>query len=178
VLHDDRDKIKSVLTNSANAIAEINDLLKTRKQEIGELISSTAGVAAEAKITLSKVNAGLGDGKPVARLLADADNALVAARTTMSTLTPSANAFMTDANRVMGLVTENRVERALEAADRAGSAASHATGLIDNVNGLVTDVRSGKGTAGALLAKEELYSDLRELIRDLKRNPWKLFWKE
>ena len=43
---------------------------------------------------------------------------------------------------------------------------------------MVTDLRAGKGTAGALLARDELYSDLRELIRDLKRNPWKFFWKE
>ena len=63
-------------------------------------------------------------------------------------------------------------------ADKAASAAGKAGGLIDNVNGMVTDLRAGKGTAGALLARDEVYSDLRELIRDLKRNPWKLFWKE
>ena len=43
---------------------------------------------------------------------------------------------------------------------------------------MVTDLRAGKGTAGALLSRDEVYSDLRELIRDLKRNPWKFFWKE
>jgi len=50
--------------------------------------------------------------------------------------------------------------------------------LLDNANGIVSDLRAGKGTAGALLSRDELYSDLRELIRDLKRNPWKFFWKE
>jgi phospholipid/cholesterol/gamma-HCH transport system substrate-binding protein len=39
-------------------------------------------------------------------------------------------------------------------------------------------VRKGNGTAGALLVREEIYADLREMIRDLKRNPWKFFWKE
>jgi phospholipid/cholesterol/gamma-HCH transport system substrate-binding protein len=178
VLHDDRDAIKSLLSNSASAVAEINDLLRVRKQEIGELIASTAGVAAEAKVTLSKINAGLGDGRPVATLLADADATLVAARTTMTSLTPPAQAFMTDASRVLGLVTEQRVDRALHAVDEAATAAGHATALIDNTNGLVANLREGKGTAGALLAREDIYGDLRELIRDLRRNPWKLFWKE
>ena len=59
----------------------------------------------------------------------------------------------------------------------AASGASADT-WIDNVNGMVTDLRAGKGTAGALLAREDVYADLRELIRDLKRNPWKFFWKE
>jgi phospholipid/cholesterol/gamma-HCH transport system substrate-binding protein len=96
----------------------------------------------------------------------------------MTTLTPPATALMTDVTRMTGLVTEQRIDKAINAADKAATAAGQAGGLIDNVNGLVTDLRAGKGTAGALLSRDELYSDLRELIRDLKRNPWKFFWKE
>ena len=77
-----------------------------------------------------------------------------------------------------GLVTEQRIDKAIDAADKAATAAGKAGGLIDNVNGMVTDLRAGKGTAGALLAKDDVYADLRELIRDFKRNPWKFFWKE
>jgi len=42
----------------------------------------------------------------------------------------------------------------------------------------MADLRKGKGTAGALLVDEQIYDDLKELVRDLKRNPWKFFWKE
>ena len=178
VLHDDRDAIKHLLSNGANAVAEINKLLVERREQIGDLIGSTADVAKEAKITLSKLNAGLGDGRPVANLLADADTTLKTAQGSLSTLTPSAQTLMTDATRVTGIITEQRIDKAIDAADKAAAAAGKAGGLIDNVNGLVTDLRAGKGTAGALLARDDIYSDLREMIRDLKRNPWKLFWKE
>jgi len=178
VLHDDRDAIKHLLSNGANAVAEINKLLVDRREALGELIASTAEVAKEAKVTLAKVNNGLGDGRPVATLLADADATLKTAQASLATLTPSAQALMADATRVTGLITEQRLDKTIDAADKAASAAGKAGGLIDNVNGLVSDLRAGKGTAGALLARDELYSDLRELIRDLKRNPWKFFWKE
>jgi hypothetical protein len=79
---------------------------------------------------------------------------------------------------VTGLITPQRIDTAIDAADAAAKAAGKAGGLIDNVNGMVTDLRAGKGTAGSLLAKDDIYADLREMIRDLKRNPWKLFWKE
>ncbi len=69
---------------------------------------------------------------------------------------------MTDATRVTGLVTEQRIDRAIAAADTAGTAAGKAGGLIDNVNGLVTDLRAGKGTAGSLLSRDDVYADLRE----------------
>lgn len=178
VLHDDRDAIKNLLSNSANAVAEINKLLVDRRAEIGNLIVAAADVAGQAKTTLAKVNNGLGDGRQVAVLLNDVDKTLVSAQSTMSALTPPAAAFMTDATRVTNLVTEQRIETAIGAADKAATAAQKAGGLIDNVNGMVTDLRAGKGTVGALLSKDELYSDLRELLRDLKRNPWKFFWKE
>jgi phospholipid/cholesterol/gamma-HCH transport system substrate-binding protein len=178
VLHDDRDAIKNLLSNSANAVKEANQILVDNRQQIGELIANGSSLAKEAKVTLSKVNNGLGDGRPVATLVADADATLKAAQNTMTTLTPSAQALMTDATRVTKIITEERIDKAITAADKAASAAGKAGGLIDNVNGMVTDLRAGKGTAGALLAKDDVYSDLRELIRDLKRNPWKFFWKE
>jgi phospholipid/cholesterol/gamma-HCH transport system substrate-binding protein len=178
VLHDDRDAIKHLLANSASAVAEVNKLLVEKREQIGELIGSTAEVAREAKITLAKVNAGLGDGRPLANLITSADATLVTARSSLSTLTPGAAALMTDATRVTALITEQRLGGVDKALDNASTAAGHAGALLDNTNGLVTDLRAGKGTAGALLSRDDLYSDLRELIRDLKRNPWKLFWKE
>jgi phospholipid/cholesterol/gamma-HCH transport system substrate-binding protein len=178
VLRDERDEIKSLIKNGAEAVTEVNQLLVQNRQQLGELITEGAQLAREAKVTLGKVNNGLGDGRRIATLLADASTTLRAANTTMTTLTPSANALMTDATRVTGIITEQRIDKAIDAADQAAKAAGKAGGLIDNVNGLVTDLRAGKGTAGALLSRDELYSDIRELIRDLKRNPWKFFWKE
>ncbi len=178
VMRDDRDAIKNLLSNSANTVKQANDLLRDNRERIGELIANGSELAKEAKVTLSKVNNGLGDGRQIGTLVADANATLKAAQRTMTTLTPSAQALMTDATRVTGIITEERIDKAISAADKAASAAGKAGGLIDNVNGMVTDLRSGKGTAGALLARDDVYSDLRELIRDLKRNPWKLFWKE
>ncbi len=178
VLRDDRDAIKNLLANSANAVKEANQILVDNRGAIGELITSGAALAKEAKVTLVKVNNGLGDGRAVATLISDASGTMRAAQSTMSTLTPSAQALMTDATRVTNIITEQRIDKAIDAADKAASAAGKAGGLIDNVNGMVTDLRAGKGTAGALLAKDDIYADLRELIRDLKRNPWKFFWKE
>jgi phospholipid/cholesterol/gamma-HCH transport system substrate-binding protein len=178
VLHDDRDAIKHVLANSASAIAELNQLLVDRRQQIGDLIASAGDLAKQATVTLGKVNVGLGNGAPIASLLADADATLKTAQGTMQSLTPPAQSLMVDATRVTGLLTEQRIDKAIDVADKAATTAGKAGGLIDNVNGMVSDLRAGKGTAGALLSRDEIYSDLRELIRDLKRNPWKFFWKE
>ena len=128
-------------------------------------------------MTLGKVNQGL-EGPVVARAVRHADELLVTANTTIGQLSPQARALLADAVRVTGLLTEERIDRAIRVADGAVSATGKAGKLLDNVDGMVTDMRKGTGTAGALLVREEVYADLREMIRDLKRNPWKFFWKE
>ncbi len=178
VLRDDRDAIKNVLSNGAGALAELNKLLAENRAQIGELVVAAADLAREGKSTLTKVNAGLGDGRPVASLIASADATLAAARSSMTALTPGAKELIADATRVTGLLTEPRLAGVDKALENASKAAGTAGTLLDNANGMVSDLRGGKGTAGALLSRDELYSDLRELIRDLKRNPWKFFWKE
>lgn len=178
VLREDRDAIRDLLRNSAGAVAEANRLLAAHRDDVGRLLGSSAALAQEATTTLSKVNTGLGNPAVVRSLLVDADALLVSAKTSLDTFTPAAVGLLTDAKRATSTLTAERIDRGLAAAEVAAAAANKAGGLIDNVDGLVTDVRAGKGTAGALLAREEVYADIRELIRDLKRNPWKFFWKE
>lgn len=177
VLRDDRQAIADLLRNGSSAVAEVNRLLLDNREEVAALIGDTSGLAREATETLRGVNRQLGNGR-LGQLVGRADALLATADDTLRQATPPAVALLGDATRVTGLVTEARVDRALVVADKAATAAASAGGLLDNANGLVTDLRQGKGTAGALLARDDIYADLRELIRDLKRNPWKLFWKE
>jgi phospholipid/cholesterol/gamma-HCH transport system substrate-binding protein len=177
VLTEDKDTIKRLLSNSASAVGSVDQLLKDNREQLGKLIVSTSGLAEEATGTLEKVNAGL-EPAMIKKTVSDADAVLVSSKKAIDTVTPEAVALLTDARRVTGVITEDRVERAIAVADKAAGAVGKAAGLIDNVDGMVTDLRAGKGTAGALLAKDDVYVDVRELIRDLKRNPWKFFWKE
>lgn len=178
VLRDDRDLIRDVLQNGASAVREVDLLLRDNREDLGELVRSTRHLADQASDTLARVNEGMGDPRIIGKTLRDADQLLVTANGSLETLTPPVKELVDDATRVTGIVTEERVDRAIAAADEAARAASKAGGLIDNVNALVSHVRQGKGTAGALLIRDEIYADLREMIRDLKRNPWKFFWKE
>ena len=50
--------------------------------------------------------------------------------------------------------------------------------LVDTANVIVSTIRRGEGTVGALIMDEQIFDDLKELIRDLKHNPWKFFWRE
>jgi phospholipid/cholesterol/gamma-HCH transport system substrate-binding protein len=178
LLHDDKDLIRDLLKNSAGAVKELNLLLAENRKELGELIRSGGRLAGEGAALLADVRAGLGDPKVIGRTIASLDGTLVSARGAIDELTPRAARLLDEGARVGALVTEGRLERALTAADRAGALMERSQGLVDGATAILADLRAGKGTAGALLAREELYADVKEMVRDLKRNPWKFLWKE
>jgi len=178
LLSNEKDLIRNLLSNSAETVAELNSLLKDNKEEIAALIASGGELAKEASGTLKKVNQGLGDPRVIGQTIRDADALLVTANRSISEVVPPVKELTADATRVTGLITQQRIDRALTVADRAVALSGKADKLITNVDGMVTDIRAGRGTAGSLIVRDELYTDLREMIRDLKRNPWKFFWKE
>src|SRR5690606_11854205 len=110
VLTEDKDTIKNLLENSASAVGSVDQLLRENKEEVGRLIASTSGLAAEANETLSKVNAGL-EPAMVRKTVSDADALLVSSKKAIDTVTPEAVALLQDGRRVTGIVTEDRVER-------------------------------------------------------------------
>ena len=177
VLTEDRDYIRKLLHDGAGAMHEINGLLSDNRQEIGQLLQSTNALAGEATLSLAKVNQGL-EPATIRKTMRGAETFLSAAESGIRGATPKLNTLLGDATRVTGMLTEERLDKAMAVADEAVSLGGKTGKLVDNVDGVVTDLRAGKGTAGALLVREEIYADLREMLRDLKKNPWKFFWKE
>ncbi len=66
---------------------------------------------------------------------------------------------------------KHAVDGTIALVDKANTAA-------DDAQAMITHVRQGRGTVGALLMDEQLFDDLQEMVRDLKHNPWKFFWRE
>lgn len=48
---------------------------------------------------------------------------------------------------------------------------------VDDIDAVVNKIKSGEGTVGKLLTQETIYRELEALAIDLRKHPWKLFWK-
>ncbi|MCP4443806.1 MAG: MCE family protein [Myxococcales bacterium] len=177
VLVEDRDYIRQLLVDGAGTVRKLNGLLSENREELSELITSTGTLADEAGKTLATVNEGL-SANSIRNTMRGAESLMSTAESSIRKVTPKATVLLGDATRVTGMLTEKKLGRALKVADEAVALGGKAGRLVGNVDGMVTDIRAGKGSVGALLVREEIYADLREMLRDLKKNPWKFFWKE
>ncbi len=49
---------------------------------------------------------------------------------------------------------------------------------METLDSLALDVKKGKGALGVLMKDEQVAKDLKSLVEDLRRHPWKLLWKK
>jgi phospholipid/cholesterol/gamma-HCH transport system substrate-binding protein len=62
--------------------------------------------------------------------------------------------------------------------DRADGAMVRADKAIADVEAVTANARKGRGTIGGLLMDNELFMDMKLLLKDLKRHQWKFIWRE
>jgi phospholipid/cholesterol/gamma-HCH transport system substrate-binding protein len=49
--------------------------------------------------------------------------------------------------------------------------------IANNVDDIITKIKNKEGTVGMLLFDDTIYTDLEALVKDLRKNPWKLLHK-
>lgn len=49
---------------------------------------------------------------------------------------------------------------------------------LESLNLILANIKEGKGSVGKLFFDESLYNNIDEMFADLKRNPWKLLYKQ
>jgi phospholipid/cholesterol/gamma-HCH transport system substrate-binding protein len=178
LLHEDKDLIKNLLADGAGAVHELNVALAENREVIGRLLNSTDKLANEAAGVLADVRTGIGDPRVIGRTLVHVDETIVHADQAIVQLTPRVSSMLDEGVRVTGMVTEKRVDQLFGAVGSAKVALDRGGELLGQANTLVSGLNEGKGTAGRLLVRDDLYADIKELVVNLKRNPWKLIWKE
>jgi phospholipid/cholesterol/gamma-HCH transport system substrate-binding protein len=49
--------------------------------------------------------------------------------------------------------------------------------IASNLDNIIARIKNKEGTVGKLLFDDAIYNDLEALVQDLRKNPWKLFFK-
>lgn len=65
-----------------------------------------------------------------------------------------------------------------ESLSRLSKMTQRADTTMVRVEAMIKRLQNGHGTVGQLLQDEEIYDDLKELLRDIKHHPWKLIWED
>ncbi|NUP10364.1 MAG: MCE family protein [Polyangiaceae bacterium] len=151
---DNGDRIKTILENAEKASIEGNDLLKG-------------------------VNDKYVKDPKIDRILTNVDNITTNLNRETPGMISDAKVTLANTKRFTDAVaTEEQAAKIKKTVDGAATLVDKANAMANDGQYIVTQIRKGRGTVGALLMDEQLFDDLQEMVRDLKHNPWKFFWRE
>jgi phospholipid/cholesterol/gamma-HCH transport system substrate-binding protein len=196
---ENRPQIKALLGSTGGLMERADGLLlradaATQKADTALQHADTFIVTAQETLTESRPR--------VRSILSQVDAAAASAQETLRLANQTmrrVDAFVTKADtQLQPVITDVRAAleqvrqlttRALQTIERIEptvfnilTEAEAATADVRTITGataeMVTYIQSGQGSLGAFLRDEEIIDNVREMLRELKRRPWKIIWKE
>jgi phospholipid/cholesterol/gamma-HCH transport system substrate-binding protein len=178
LLRDDKDVIKDFLKSGASVVRTLDGILTENKSEIGRLLGNLDGLTREAQSLLASIRSGVGDSSSLRNTLANVEALSAAVRRDIEPLIAKAKKALDGVNSLTSIVGPGERDKLVKALEELTALSSRAEKIAADAQVVMADIKKGKGTAGALIVDQQIYDDIKEMVRDLKRNPWKFFWKE
>jgi phospholipid/cholesterol/gamma-HCH transport system substrate-binding protein len=177
-IHANRDTIHGIVSDLAGVLHNTNGVLTRNSSRIDQILADTNQVVRDTDALVNSARDRYIDGQQVRRIITRADNILGALERDVPPLTHDARQLTAQLNHVAGGVGDQQLQELRETLHGVRTLTERANSIAQDAQRISTHVRQGRGTVGALLMDEEVYDDLQELVRDLKHNPWKFFWRE
>jgi phospholipid/cholesterol/gamma-HCH transport system substrate-binding protein len=178
-ISDNREKIAETFDDLHRTLKGTGDFFERNGPKLDHAVDQAVSMTDEAHDTLSAARAKFVDNPHVDRILANADSMSSTLAVNLPPLLQEGRRMSSNASELLdALASKDQIDRYKSITRDAAEAAGRATVAARDAQDLIAHVRQGKGTVGAFVMDEAVYDDVQELLRDIKHNPWKLFWRE
>jgi phospholipid/cholesterol/gamma-HCH transport system substrate-binding protein len=172
-------KISETFDGLHKTLRASGNFFEHNSDKLDRIVDNVDKLSSNADETLKAARERYVDGPQVTRIFNDVERSSKVVAENLPPIVEDGRKVLSDAKKITGkLATDEQLERLDRMTRDLADASGRARGLAQDAEGLMKHVKAGKGTVGALMMDEAVYDDLQELIRDLKHNPWKFFWKE
>lgn len=155
------------------------DFFRNNRDKLDAIVSNTESLTMEANDTMREARERYVTGPQVGRILNNVERATATLDRELPPLVSDTREVLGDAKKLTDtLASEEQLARYRRITQDVAEASTSLKVTANDAKDVVARVKRGDGTLGALVMDEAIYDDLHELLRDLKHNPWKLFWRE
>ncbi|MBK9263741.1 MAG: MCE family protein [Polyangiaceae bacterium] len=178
-LRGNKDEIGVMLNGLSRTLKGTGDYFEKNGGRLDRITANVEQITVDTQDTVREAKQKYVENPAIDRILVNVDHATGALAKDAPSLLADAKETMSAVKRVSQTVgAESEQAKLRQMMSDLAEVAKNTKGLTQDAQAIASGVRRGKGTVGALVADEQLYDDLQELVRDLKHNPWKFFWRE
>ena len=173
-IRDNREELNGMLADIAGILRALNSILNDNREQIDSIIANVETATEEAALLARSARETV-DSEEVDRIVRNLDRTLVTIARDLEPILADTRSAVANVNDTLGPEQSAQIQATIENAAQLSERANRTVGEAQQI---VAHLREGRGTVGALVMDEEIHDDLQEMIRDLKHNPWKFFWRE
>ncbi|MFZ5897334.1 MAG: MlaD family protein [Myxococcota bacterium] len=172
-------KLQETFDGLHRTLKASGDFFEKNEEKLSRTMDNVEGLSKEAKETLAAARERYVDGPQVTRIMNDVERTAASVGRNVDPLLSDGRELVASGKKIAhALGSDEQLERYRTATRDLTDAAAEAKHLAKGAQAVVSHVQKGKGTLGALVMDEAVYDDLQEMLRDLKHNPWKFFWRQ
>lgn len=167
----DPELVSKLLGGVAGLTRNVDGVLAENRDDIHSLIAELSAAAKDLRAIAAAAKVQLEPGGRAAALIDDASATAKQLRADVPGLTKEAQGALKGVNAVAGQFTE-------EDGKQLRAAMLRMAALSERADRIFKKIEAGEGTAGAMIQDKQVYDDLKSLLADLRKHPWKMLWKE
>ncbi len=185
------DALRNFLVEVGNFVGLLNGAVGENRSEVAGGLRNVLAMLDDGRATVSDARTAMRDMKRVVRsadallsspqtraLLDDLSATAHLARTELPGVLAETKALVTHLEQTSGALTAEDVTRLKATLAKYDALAETLNKVSSNADQLLAGIQRGEGTAGMVVKDPKVYQELRDLLDDLKRHPWKLVWKK
>jgi phospholipid/cholesterol/gamma-HCH transport system substrate-binding protein len=173
-----RDLIKDIALNTASLLSGLSGAMSDNRERINRIMQNLESLTAESTALVKAAKTNYVDNPKIQHTIDNIDKISTDVQRDSGPLLKDAREALANLSRASAVVGDPEGQAKLKKTlQDIAELASKANATASDAQAIVSHIREGKGTVGALVMDEEIYDDVQEMVRDLKHNPWKFLWK-
>ncbi len=178
-LRNNRELLGDILTNTAGLLKGLNGTVTENRDRINRIVQNFESLSQEALTLTQNTRRNYVDNPKMLRTIDNVEHLSSEVRRDATPMLKDAKEAIANLNRISATVGDPKeIDKLRKTLEEVAQLASRANSIAGDTQSIVSHIKKGKGTVGALVMDEEMYDDMQEMVRDLKHNPWKFLWKE
>lgn len=178
-MRENKDQIEEAFQGLRKTLKGTGDFFEKNGERLDRIAQNVEQITLDVDDTIRGAKSKYVENPQIDRIMNNVENISVAAAKDAPPLLADAKVTMENMRRVSDTIgAESEQAKIKKTLNDVSEIASHAKATMNETQAIVSHIRRGKGTVGAMVMDEALYDDLQELARDLKHNPWKFLWRE
>ncbi len=178
-IRENRKEFSEAFDGLRKTLKGTGDLMDKNGDKLDRIVTNVETMTAEGADTVKEARSKYVNNPQIDRILANTDSVTGGLAKDTPVLLADAKVTMANAKRISTtLGGEEEQAKMKQAISDVVEVTARVKKITADAETIVGQIKRGKGTAGALMMDEQLYDDLQEMVRDVKHNPWKFFWRE